>query len=90
VLRGTLYGSRAISLKSTQKADVAQLVEQSIRNRQVIGSSPIVGSIPSVSPLAHSSSVLSVQLFLTLARRERADVILEGAASGAFKLVAEN
>jgi hypothetical protein len=27
-------------------ADVAQLVEQSIRNRQVIGSSPIVGSIP--------------------------------------------
>jgi hypothetical protein len=26
-------------------ADVAQLVEQSIRNRQVIGSSPIVGSI---------------------------------------------
>jgi hypothetical protein len=27
------------------QADVAQLVEQSIRNRQVIGSSPIVGSI---------------------------------------------
>jgi hypothetical protein len=27
------------------RADVAQLVEQSIRNRQVIGSSPIVGSI---------------------------------------------
>jgi hypothetical protein len=26
------------------RADVAQLVEQSIRNRQVIGSSPIVGS----------------------------------------------
>jgi hypothetical protein len=26
------------------QADVAQLVEQSIRNRQVIGSSPIVGS----------------------------------------------
>ena len=26
------------------KADVAQLVEQPIRNRQVIGSSPIVGS----------------------------------------------
>ena len=26
------------------EADVAQLVEQSIRNRQVIGSSPIVGS----------------------------------------------
>jgi hypothetical protein len=28
-----------------EQADVAQLVEQSIRNRQVIGSSPIVGSI---------------------------------------------
>ena len=30
------------------KADVAQLVEQSIRNRQVIGSSPIVGSTKSL------------------------------------------
>ena len=30
------------------QADVAQLVEQSIRNRQVIGSSPIVGSIFSI------------------------------------------
>ena len=30
-------------LESNQ-ADVAQLVEQPIRNRQVIGSSPIVGS----------------------------------------------
>src|SRR5215813_11818940 len=32
-----------VHLQSRQ-ADVAQLVEQSIRNRQVIGSSPIVGS----------------------------------------------
>ena len=32
-------------LESTQ-ADVAQLVEQPIRNRQVSGSSPLVGSIP--------------------------------------------
>jgi hypothetical protein len=31
--------------KINQKADVAQLVEQLIRNQQVIGSSPIVGSI---------------------------------------------
>jgi hypothetical protein len=31
---------------TTSQADVAQLVEQPIRNRQVIGSSPIVGSIP--------------------------------------------
>ena len=28
----------------TERADVAQLVEQLIRNQQVIGSSPIVGS----------------------------------------------
>jgi hypothetical protein len=28
-----------------ERADVAQLVEQLIRNQQVIGSSPIVGSI---------------------------------------------
>ena len=32
------------SLLELNQADVAQLVEQSIRNRQVIGSSPIVGS----------------------------------------------
>ena len=32
------------SIYNRRKADVAQLVEQSIRNRQVIGSSPIVGS----------------------------------------------
>ena len=31
------------------EADVAQLVEQSIRNRQVIGSSPIVGSTFSIT-----------------------------------------
>jgi hypothetical protein len=37
-------------IKSHQ-ADVAQLVEQSIRNRQVIGSSPIVGSILCIRPL---------------------------------------
>jgi hypothetical protein len=30
-----------------ERADVAQLVEQLIRNQQVIGSSPIVGSIKS-------------------------------------------
>jgi ATP-dependent Clp protease ATP-binding subunit ClpA len=36
-----------------QEADVAQLVEQPIRNRQVIGSSPIVGSI--TFPAVHAS-----------------------------------
>jgi hypothetical protein len=34
-----------LSSRIEKGADVAQLVEQSIRNRQVIGSSPIVGSI---------------------------------------------
>src|ERR1700733_11789018 len=36
---------RSGKLRIPRKADVAQLVEQPIRNRQVIGSSPIVGSI---------------------------------------------
>jgi hypothetical protein len=40
-------------LKFTPEADVAQLVEQSIRNRQVIGSSPIVGSIYSCRCAPH-------------------------------------
>ena len=34
----------APTLQSTRSADVAQLVEQPIRNRQVTGSSPVVGS----------------------------------------------
>ncbi len=38
-----LYASHEAHLKSEQ-ADVAQLVEQPIRNRQVNGSSPFVGS----------------------------------------------
>ena len=37
--------SKILMIKFKEGADVAQLVEQSIRNRQVIGSSPIVGSI---------------------------------------------
>ena len=36
------------------QADVAQLVEQPIRNRQVSGSSPLVGSILSIT-YRHSS-----------------------------------
>ncbi len=35
--------------RSHQEADVAQLVEQPIRNRQVSGSSPLVGSILSIT-----------------------------------------
>jgi hypothetical protein len=42
-------------------ADVAQLVEQSIRNRQVIGSSPIVGSSIPVA-LLHPALVFSFPL----------------------------
>src|SRR5215472_16783865 len=45
----------ASSFKIKSQADVAQLVEQSIRNRQVIGSSPIVGSIFPVAPLQTAS-----------------------------------
>src|SRR5271156_5748315 len=50
--------TRGDSLDTIRKgagcADVAQLVEQLIRNQQVIGSSPIVGSIESrVWPLPH-------------------------------------
>ncbi len=44
----------ATPIKSTeQQADVAQLVEQPIRNRQVTGSSPVVGSSESFS-LVHN------------------------------------
>ena len=56
-----------------KQADVAQLVEQSIRNRQVIGSSPIVGSIfsiayrQSVHHLLHNCCTL--EFFLELFHR---------------------
>ena len=40
---GNAFGRKSL------KADVAQLVEQPIRNRQVSGSSPLVGSILSVT-----------------------------------------
>jgi hypothetical protein len=46
---GNTFGRKSL------KADVAQLVEQPIRNRQVIGSSPIVGSILSIT--YHGSSL---------------------------------
>jgi hypothetical protein len=39
-----------------EAADVAQLVEQLIRNQQVIGSSPIVGSISPRAISAHLPS----------------------------------
>jgi hypothetical protein len=42
-----------------RRADVAQLVEQLIRNQQVIGSSPIVGSIKSVVCLRPVFSTLT-------------------------------
>ena len=42
-----LYVPTPSRLELMKQADVAQLVEQSIRNRQVIGSSPIVGAISS-------------------------------------------
>src|SRR5271169_3272261 len=42
-----------------KQADVAQLVEQSIRNRQVIGSSPIVGSTKFL-PVMHLAVALGL------------------------------
>ena len=44
------------------QADVAQLVEQSIRNRQVIGSSPIVGSSKPLRIL-HFTTCLTFPIF---------------------------
>ena len=45
------------------QADVAQLVEQSIRNRQVIGSSPIVGSTKFL-PVIHLAAALAAITFV--------------------------
>ena len=45
-----------------KQADVAQLVEQSIRNRQVIGSSPIVGSSKSLRILYLAAALAAVVL----------------------------
>src|SRR5450432_339969 len=43
--RRRVYCARRQRYNHRGKADVAQLVEQPIRNRQVSGSSPLVGSI---------------------------------------------
>jgi hypothetical protein len=45
LMRGVPFTLSALPFKIEDKADVAQLVEQPIRNRQVSGSSPLVGSI---------------------------------------------
>jgi hypothetical protein len=45
-----LLRRRALPVRINNEADVAQLVEQLIRNQQVNGSSPFVGSIPAFSP----------------------------------------
>jgi hypothetical protein len=55
----TLFG---LPFRIDGKADVAQLVEQPIRNRQVSGSSPLVGSILSVT---YRHSLLHSQLIVT-------------------------
>ena len=46
-----------------READVAQLVEQSIRNRQVIGSSPIVGSTKFL-PVMHLAAAVAAITFV--------------------------
>ena len=50
---------RTLTIKSIKKADVAQLVEQPIRNRQVTGSSPVVGSTRSLTPYFPSRFISS-------------------------------
>ena len=58
-----------IKCGSSANADVAQLVEQLIRNQQVIGSSPIVGSsFPSLSTFPPKSEPPDTPL-LRLERR---------------------
>jgi hypothetical protein len=57
----------------SKRADVAQLVEQLIRNQQVIGSSPIVGS----------NLIQYNQQFMWHLRREAPSHFSHGACSGA-------
>jgi hypothetical protein len=52
----------------TGRADVAQLVEQLIRNQQVIGSSPIVGSINRTGSVSRSTQTQTAQAFPFLVR----------------------
>jgi hypothetical protein len=58
------------------QADVAQLVEQSIRNRQVIGSSPIVGSIdfntlPTTDSSTAAQPILASNCFMAAVTSKR-------------------
>jgi hypothetical protein len=54
---------RLRTIQSEERADVAQLVEQLIRNQQVIGSSPIVGStLPFPPYLSKRIAVIQVAL----------------------------
>src|ERR1039457_4712352 len=50
--------SANIRIKSTEQAEVAQLVEQLIRNQQVIGSSPIFGSTSPSRPPNSQNALL--------------------------------
>ncbi len=53
-------------------ADVAQLVEQLIRNQQVNGSSPFVGSITSTSSQILTVGSVPFRLFAMVASQSRA------------------
>jgi hypothetical protein len=48
-MAATEVGETLAGRKRSKNAEVAQLVEQPIRNRQVGGSSPPLGSIPLIS-----------------------------------------
>jgi hypothetical protein len=67
VIRESSARKPLLYLQQLPRADVAQLVEQPIRNRQVIGSSPIVGSKsneliqPAAFPTFRYAALLSLQ-----------------------------
>ena len=58
----TLRSSGRDDRIKTAQADVAQLVEQPIRNRQVTGSSPVVGSMESGEP--YSAVIVLSRIFI--------------------------
>ena len=84
---GRLYRSGQATLQSTRNADVAQLVEQPIRNRQVTGSSPVVGSrqgeptsVPFVfrTPFSSFISVLRLAPLLPTPHNRASSLVADG------------
>ena len=70
---GKLYICALRSARAQDVANVAQLVEQLIRNEQVSGSSPLIGSLKTtfVDALRADMKVVFVLWFLLAIRRAR-------------------